>query len=436
MIKNKNFAWMLFVSKRFAKVDRKGLSALTSSLSSLGIAFGVMTLIVVMAVMNGFQGGFIESILEMSSFHARSIVENKDILVTVENVFSKNNNVKAVIPFYDAQGLVVGNNTRQQSAFLRFLPQDVIDVDKSFAEQVIISSGSFDLSDNQTVIGISLARALNVRVGDTINILAMSGSSEVDLISDSRIFEVSGIFVSDYNEINSSYMFFSLDVGKLVLGEEAVPQLGIKLSNSEKDALVIAQVKKELEKLNITDGVRLESWRNYNKSFFCALRMEKNLLMFVVLMIFLVVGVNIFNSMRRMVFERREDIAVLSALGATNFRIQAIFILRGLLIGVSGAFIGLLLGILISINMSTVFMIISKSVYFVQYFFTMIFNNSNLDLVTENPMFMYYAEISTRMKFNETALITLFGLLSALVASWCASKKILKLFAAEVLRYE
>ena len=164
--------------------------------------------------------------------------------------------------------------------------------------------------------------------------------------------------------------------------------------------------------------------------------MEKNLLMFVVLMIFLVVGVNIFNSMRRMVFERREDIAVLSALGATNFRIQAIFILRGLLIGVSGAFIGLLLGILISINMSTVFMIISKSVYFVQYFFTMIFNNSNLDLVTENPMFMYYAEISTRMKFNETALITLFGLLSALVASWCASKKILKLFAAEVLRYE
>ena len=436
MKKNKNFAWMLFVSKRFAKVDRKGLSALTASLSSLGIAFGVMTLIVVMAVMNGFQSGFIESILEISSFHARAIVENQEDFTVVENLLSKNKHVNAVIPFYDAQGLVVGNNTRQQSAFLRFLPENILEQDDGFAEQVSMSIGEFDLSENKTVIGYSLAKALNVRVGDTINIFAMSGSSDVNLISDSRVFEVSGIFTSDYSEINSSFMFFSLDVGKNVLGENAIPHVGIKLANSEKDALVIAQIRKGLEKNQTENSVHMESWRDYNTAFFGALRMEKNLLMFVVLMIFIVVGVNIFNSMRRMVFERREDIAVLSALGATNSRIQAIFILRGLLIGVSGAVVGLLLGVLISVNMDTVFMIISKAVYWVQYFFTMIFNKDNLSLVTENPMFMYYAEIPTVMKFSETALITAFGLLSALLASWIASKKILKLFAAEVLRYE
>ncbi len=435
-MKKSKLAWMMFVSKRFAKVDRKGLSALTSSLSSLGIAFGVMTLIVVMAVMNGFQSGFIESILEISSFHSRALVENSNNVQKVEDILQSNESVRSVVPFYEGQGLVVGNNTRQQSALLRFVPEEIMKLDEGFSEQVRVISGDFDVTGNSTVIGSTLARNLNVRVGDTINILAMSGSSEVDLISNSRIFDVSGIFTSDYNEINSSYMFFSLEVGKNVLGESSIPQLGVKLDNSEKDSLFIAQTTRTLEKEGLSDSVKIESWRNYNKSFFGALRMEKNLLMFVVLMIFVVVGVNIFNSMRRMVFERREDIAVLSALGATHSTIQSIFILRGFLIGLLGATIGLVLGILISVNMDTVFMAISKLVYWSQYFFTCIFNNDNLYLVTENPMFMYYAEIPTIMQFGETALITLLGLLSALIASWVASKKILKLFVAEVLRYE
>ncbi len=97
---------------------------------------------------------------------------------------------------------------------------------------------------------------------------------------------------------------------------------------------------------------------------------------------------------------------------------------------------GLLLGMLISVRMDFVFFIISKIVYSVQYFFTFLFHPENLLFLTENSMFMFYAQIPARMFFGETAFITLFGVLSAVLSSYAASKNILKLSIAEVLRYE
>ncbi len=433
-ISNK-IAWMIFVSKRFALVDSKGRSALTSYLSALGIAFGVMTLIVVMAVMNGFQIGYIESILEISSYHARANMQTEDAGKTFQALAQKSSRVRSVSPFYEAQALVVGSGSRQQAALLRFVEKDIMKTDEGFASQMSIVAGDFLLEEKTTVIGSSLARALGVSVGDTINILAMSGSSDVDLFSDTRTYRVSGIFVSDYAEINSTFMFFPLETGEKVLGN-MLPSYGIKLTNADSDHLFLAEITKFIQDDGIEDKVQLESWRSYNRAFFGALRVEKTLLLMLVFMIFVVVGVNIFNSMRRMVFERREEIAVLTALGSTSTSIQSIFIFRGLAIGLSGALCGLLLGILISLNMDVVFFIISKTVYYVQYFFVMIFNSENLFLVTENPMFTFYAQIPTRMDVFETMLITLFGLLSALCSGWIASRRILKLFAAEVLRYE
>ncbi len=429
-------AWMLFVSRRFARVDRQGRSALTSYLSALGIAFGVMTLIVVMAVMNGFQLGYIESILEISSYHIRANVVDAKTGQSFYNVASENEKIRLVSPFYEEQALVVGRNSRQQAAMLRFVQGDIMQHDKEFASQLTLIAGTFDVGKNKTVIGSTLARTLGVRIGDTIDILAMSGSSEVDLFSESRIYEVSGIFASDYAEINSTFMFFSLETAQEVLGEFSIPQYGIKLYNAESDYVALAELHEIATEQNIENDIRFESWRSYNRAFFGALRVEKILLMLLVFMIFIVVGVNIFNSMRRMVFERREEIAVLTALGSTSLNIQSIFILRGLIIGLTGALSGLILGVFVSLNMDVVFVGISKIVYYFQYAFVMIVNSENAYLVTENPMFSFYARIPTRMDVVETTLITLFGLFSALSASWVASRRILKLFAAEVLRYE
>lgn len=421
-------AWILFVSRRFARVDGRGKNALTSFLASAGIAFGVMTLIVVMAVMNGFQSGYIESILELSSFHVRSYPASFEEEASLAAFAAQSPSVRVFYPFAEAQALSVGKSGRQEAAFIRFIPEDILKTDTGFANQISIQAGHFDLSGGKVVIGSRLARVLGVGVGDTVNLLALSGSSDTELLSANRMFTVSGIFSCAYADINASFMFFSLDTAKRL----SVRPLfyGIKLNKTSDDGKFIHALQED------SPNIRAESWRTYNKSFFGALKTEKNVLLMLVFIIFVVVAVNIFNAMRRMIFERREEISVLSALGARPVYIQAVFLMQGLLIGLGGAVPGLLLGMLISVRMESVFFIISKTMYYIQYALTLVFNPANLAFLTENSMFMFYAQIPARMFFAETAVITLFGILSALISSYAASKHILKLSIAEVLRYE
>ncbi len=280
------------------------------------------------------------------------------------------------------------------------------------------------------MLGSQLARQLGLRVGSTVNMLALSGGSDVDLISDNRVFVVSGIFSCGYAEINNSYSFISLDAGQQFFGKDATKLFALKLADSEKDMQVIYQLEKALP------GLQTESWRSYNRSFFGALKVEKNLLMMLVFMIFVVVGVNIFNGMRRMVFERRSEIAVLSALGGRKRQVQLIFILRGLLTGLGGAIPGLLLGMLLCVQMDVIFSLIAKMSYWIQYLFTMATNPAMAMFVRENTMYQVYASIPARMFPAEITFITIFGVFSALAASWVASRKVLAMTLSEVLHDE
>ncbi|MCR5606563.1 MAG: ABC transporter permease, partial [Treponema sp.] len=154
-----DFNWIYFVSKRFSRVDRKGRSAVTSFLASLGIFFGVMTLIVTLSVMNGFQMGFIEAIMEISSYHLRvSDLENENEFLS----FCKDEpSISSVVPFYEAQSLMVGRRGRQSAAVVRALPKNVLDMDLGFKEQLSVYSGSFDLSSpNSILLGSELSRKL------------------------------------------------------------------------------------------------------------------------------------------------------------------------------------------------------------------------------------------------------------------------------------
>ena len=129
--------WIHFVSRRFNQVDAKSRSSsVTSRLASIGIAFGVMALIVVMSVMNGFQMSFIDAIMEISSYHVR--VNNKEINQNedFENWCELNKNIISATPFYEAQGLLVGSTTSQCAALIRALPSDVIFDDLGFRKEM------------------------------------------------------------------------------------------------------------------------------------------------------------------------------------------------------------------------------------------------------------------------------------------------------------
>lgn len=427
-----NFRWIYFVSKRISKVDRKGRTAVSSKLASLGVCFGVMALIVVMSVMNGFQRSFIDAIMEISSYHTRVSGLQENEFADFEDFCKNQKFVRNFTAFYEAQGLMTDTKylSEQSPVLVRAVPQNICD-DENFKRELNVFSGSFDLSEeNSIIIGNTIARNLGVRVGQKVNIAALSGSSDVSLLSQNRIFTVKGIFYSGYADINSSYVFINLDEAQKYFGQSATRIYGIKFNHSRQDGIFENFVKSQFP------NAKCVSFREFNKSFFGALRMEKNILFLVVLLIFVVVAVNIYNGMKKLVFERKTEIAVLKSFGATNSEIQNVFIVQGFLTGFSGALPGLLLGLFLSVNMDFVFNLMSKIQYYSQVVITYIFNPENIYYVRENPMFATYARIPAKIFPQEVIIIFIFGILSALLASAIASRDVLKMSVVEVLRDE
>jgi lipoprotein-releasing system permease protein len=421
-------------------VERNSRSAATGWLSSLGICFGVMTLIVTLSVMNGFQRSYIDSIMEISSSHVRYAAPKgttREALGAITESLA-DPAVSSVYPFMEAQTLMAGVSglsgrslDRQQAALIRAVPDNITSLDAGFAREAKIYRGSFNLTEpSSIVIGNLLARSLGVTVGDKVNLLALSGGADVDLISANRQFTVTGIFSSGYADINSTFAFIPLDDGFAHLGASAQLLFSIKLKNPDRPEAVMRRLQEKI------DGGSWESWRHYNRAFFGALRIEKNILFLLVFIIFVVVGVNIYNGMRRMVFERRAEIAVFSALGGRKNAIQSVFVLRGLLTGFLGAVPGLVLGLLICVRMDSVFLLAASLQYYAGLFFMQLFSPQNALLLHSNSMYSVYASIPARVFPFEALLTTLFGFLSAVFASWAASRSMLALPIAEVLRDE
>lgn len=419
-------AWIQYIALRFGAVDSRGRSALTSALSAAGIAFGVAALIVILSVMNGFQMGYIESILEVSSYHVRITGDPEDVVRA-----SQLPGVRTIVPFSETQVLVQGRHSRQRGALLRTVPADMLDRDSSFASSIETVRGSFSLQESGSVVlGAELARGLGVTAGDTITVVAVSGTSETDLFPENNSLTVTGTIKTGYYEIDSTFAFVSPESAEgFANGIETI--WGVKLYDLHDDARFTALLENELP------GISADSWRNFNRSFFGALRVEKTMLLFLVILIFLVVMVNIYHGMRRAVYERREEICVLTALGGTPRSIQKIFILSGLSVGFIGAFSGLLSGLFLTVHINNVFQAAEHIVNGVHAFLSALLQNESGDSFSLfSPEFFYMQEIPVRVFMGEVLFVFVFGLFSATAAALIASKKITAMKPAEVLRYE
>lgn len=423
--------WIFDVSKRFSIVDKSGRSAVTSFLSTIGIGLGVMTLIVVISVMNGFQMSFINAIMEISSYHVRvsSVPVEKELELI--DFCSRDKDILSISPFYESQALMVNSNGSEAVGIIRAVESDIYQKDIGFKKELQMVYGNFNLDeDNSIVLGYSLAKKLGANVGTKINLLAMAGGKDVALISQNREVTVTGIFECGYIDINESFCFINTNAAKKYFGQSANVVYGIKLKDYQDDSKIISNIKSNFPNASV------ESWKSYNRTFFGALRIEKNMLMLFVFIIFIVVGINIYNGIRRLVFERKQEISILSALGGTKDEIRQIFVVRGFTTGLIGACIGVFLGLLICINMNHIFMFISNFLYYCEYIFTFFVNPENVYYVLQNSMYDVYAAIPPKIYFNEVFLIASFGVLTPLIAALSASNSILKMTVVEVLHDE
>lgn len=429
-------SWLFFVAARFGMVDARGRSAVTSLFSVMGIAFGVMVLIVILSVMNGFQMGYIDSILEVHSSHirlewqplSRDGKDPYEILASLREM----KQVTSAVEFTESQALMEGRYSRQSGALIRGVPEDILDRDPGLKASLSIVSGSFDLSRaDSIVIGSELARALALKVGDEAALVAVSGGAESDLFPQNAGVIVTGIVKTGYYEIDSTFAYVSISRGLELTGASGPTRAAVKIKNRERDASVMASMRASFP------GVSAESWRTFNRSFFGALRVEKNMLFFLVILIFLVVTVNIHNSMRRAVYERREEIGVLSALGSRPSAIRWVFLINGFTIGFVGAVIGLLLGLLISVRINDVFVVAEAVVNGASEFASAFMHSRSADSFSLfSPEYFYLEAVPVRIFLPETVFVFLFGVLSSTIASWMACSVLVTLKPAEVLRYE
>ena len=457
MKNGKAVAWIWYVAARYIFKGRG--NSPSPVLAILGIATGVLVLIVILAVMNGFQLSFIESILEISSYHLRLESFPAEKTKETRNILATLPGINAVLPFREFQGIVRGSRSGQQAAAIRGLPADALELDPALGARLEFEAGSFDIKDRRSaLLGAELAGRLGVGIGDEITLFSIAGilsggggaigavgtdgaeskTDGTDEGAGAQTFTVAGIFRTGFYEYDTSWGFINIESAEAF--SESGVILGTKLKNRFQDRQVLETARQAFSGRAGFEEIKFSSWRDYNRSFFGALRTEKLFMFFLGGLIFIVLGLNIFETQRRSVLEHREEIGLLRAIGGREQAVRFVFVCDGAIIGFSGAASGLVLGLLIASNISLFFSILEGIANFfiniVNVLMSFLGAGEMGNFAIFSPAVFYIKETPSRIIPHEVALIFMFGFLSALLAAWFASGRVSRIRPAEVLRYE
>jgi lipoprotein-releasing system permease protein len=425
--------WIAQVSGRWFDSRYKSAGTTSSALASAGIAMGVAALVVVLGVMNGFQTGYMDSILEVSSFHVR--VVDSDPAAAGEDLSAMLRDlpgVRSVLRFSEGRVLVSTASGRVAPLKLMLLEPDFGRRDRGFAERLGLAA-STRLGTDGLVLGSEAARQLGVAAGETVTLVLPVTSSAEGLGVRETLRRVAATFTSGYYQFDSGL--------GLVVGAADTPGTqggasviyGIKLHDLFADAAFVTKLR-SLPEFSDKSRYRIESWREYNRAFFGALRTEKTMMLLLVGLIFLVVGVNIHHAMRRVVAMRSEDIAVLRSLGASSQSIRSIFAWNGVATGIRGAVFGLMIGLFIAVNINEILSFAATVSSQLAAVVSGIAPSSTPGFPGESLFYMQ--EVPVRVLCPETILVCAVAIGSAVLAAYSASSASSKSDPAEILRRE
>ncbi len=413
------------------------------------MAVGVAALIVVLGVMNGFQGGYIDSILEVSSFHIRiekgagekspafkggpSGDSRSELTDELSDRIRSLPGVRSVLPFRELRCLGSSATRSAMVISLRALPFDAFLRDSGMAAALGLSGKDMPGAGG-LLIGSELARKLDVSVGDTLSLLSVVSDPDEGASTKSTTVRVSEIFRSGYYEFDSG-----LALADFATLEPLVPPgssgnltYGVKLDNRYADGRAVAAIAAETS----IPSSHIQSWRSYNRAFFGALRTEKTVMMLLVGLIFLVVGVNIHHAMRRNVAQRTVEIAVIRAMGGRASDIAAVFLLDGIAVGLAGAALGLAAGLAIVYNINGIFQLAEFLTKAVMGLVASLAGGKAGDYRIFSPRYFYLVDVPVRVSFAETTFIAGAAIASSAFAAGSAASRLSRLDPAQVLRYE
>ena len=324
----------------------------------MGIAIGVMALIVVIAVMTGFQDEIRERILGVNPHMlimgiGGDMRTPETLLTTVRNA----EGVSTAFPFITFQGMAQSGRRVSGVVVKGLDPGDI-----PFFSR-LVKNGSIDTlkEKGNILLARELARELGVAVGDALTILVpFGGISPMGATPETIRVRVGGIFQTGMYEIDNMLVVMSLNDVQTILGAGATG-IEVKL----KDVYQADKVRSELSR-KLGPGYILRTWIEMNRNLFSALKLEKIAMFIILALIIFVASFNIISSLVMTVMEKKKDIAILKAMGARNRSIMKIFMAEGLTIGVFGALVGSVTGYLMCAIQNRYHIIkLSEEVYYI-----------------------------------------------------------------------
>src|SRR5690348_8351186 len=410
------FEWML--SLRYLRARRReGFISVIAGFSFLGIMLGVATLIIVMAVMNGFRKELLDKILGLNGHLLIQPLEKP--LSDWEEVAARINKVSGVkmaAPIVEGQALA-SSPFNAGGVLIRGIRLQDLEKLPSVAKN--IKQGSLDGFDEGqgVVIGRRLADQLTLRSGDNITLVAPRGAvTPMGTTPRIKVYKIAAVFEIGMSEYDSSVIFMPLKEAQAYFNR-AGDVTAIEVYTDDPDRV------DRYRKL-VTDAAQrpifMIDWRQRNATFFNALQVERNVMFLILTLIVLVAALNIVSGLIMLVKDKSSDIAILRTMGATQGAMMRVFLITGASIGVVGTVVGFLLGTIVCLNIEEI-----------RHFLSWL---TNTELFS--PELYFLSKLPADMNLKETLAVLIMALGLSLLATLYPSWRAARLDPVEALRYE
>ena len=412
------FEWLLAL--RYLRARRKeGFISVIAGFSFVGILLGVATLIIVMAVMNGFRNQLFEKILGLNGHLVVYKLASAGPFDDYEQLAAKIKalpGIKTAVPLIEGQ-VLVSSNIAGLGGLVRGMNEEGMRSLPLVANNIL--QGTIDGFDTQDgiAIGTRLAQALGVKYGDSITLISPRGTqTPFGTAPRSKLYRISALFEMGMSEYDRTMIFMPLTEAKRYFNKgDQVDVLEIIAQDRDR----VDEYAAEIEKIGGSD-LTITNWRQRNATFFTVLEVERTVMFIILSLIILVAALNIVSGMMMLVKDKGRDIAILRTMGATKSSIMRVFLITGASIGIVGTIAGFILGVVFCWNIEAIRQ-------FVQWATSTTLMDPTVYYLTKLP-----ADINPRETLGIVIMALVLSVLATLYPSWRASR----LDPVEALRYE